>query len=92
MSEPFILAQLSDTHVRTDDGGAAVRNLRRALAQANEYKPDVVLLTGDLVNDERAEEYTALAEALTDAPEPLYLLTRNHDDRALLRKSHTQNA
>jgi len=85
MSDRFILAQLSDTHVRVDDGGAAVRALQRALAQANEYRPDVVLLTGDLVNDERADEYAALAEALVDPPAPLFMLPGNHDDRDRIR-------
>lgn len=91
-SDQFIVAQISDTHVRTDDGGASADALRRALAQASEYHADVILLTGDLVNDERAEEYAVLAEALRDPPAPIYLMPGNHDDRALLREafpSHT---
>jgi 3',5'-cyclic AMP phosphodiesterase CpdA len=49
MSGRFRLAQISDTHVRTDDGGAAVAQLQRALAQAKDYGADLILLTGDLV-------------------------------------------
>jgi len=91
MSERFVLAQISDTHVRADDGGAAAENLRRALAQSGEYRADVILLTGDLVNDERAEEYAVLAEAIANPPAPLFLMPGNHDDRALIRSTFPQH-
>ena len=86
MSGKFRLAQISDTHVRADDGGAAVRQLKRAMEQAAHYGADVILLTGDLVNDEREDEYVALAEAITNAPAPLYLMPGNHDNRGLMRR------
>jgi 3',5'-cyclic-AMP phosphodiesterase len=81
----FVLAQISDPHVRSDDGGANADNLRRALRQAGAYRADAILLSGDLVNDEGADEYAALAETLAAAPAPIYLMPGNHDDRALLR-------
>lgn len=83
----FTLAQISDTHVRADDGGVAARQLKNALAQAREYQADVILLTGDLVNDERADEYAVFAEAIADPSAPLYLMPGNHDDRALIRST-----
>src|SRR5690606_12862321 len=83
----FIVAQISDTHVRADDGGASAAALARALAQAGEYRADAILLTGDLVNDARADEYAALAAALSAPPAPLFLMPGNHDDRALLRQA-----
>ena len=92
MSRHFILAQISDTHIRADDGRAAVIQLRRALAQARAYRADAILLTGDLASDERAEEYAALAEVLADAPAPLYLMPGNHDDRELLRAAFPRHA
>lgn len=92
MSGQFRLAQISDTHIRTDDDGAAVGNLRRALAQARDYRADVILLTGDLANDERADEYAVLAEAIAHPPAPLYLMPGNHDDRALIRSTFPQHA
>ncbi|MEQ1708240.1 MAG: metallophosphoesterase [Terricaulis sp.] len=85
MSERFVLAQISDTHIRADDDGVAGKQLRRALAQARDYRADAIVLTGDLANDARAEEYAALAETLADPPAPLYLMPGNHDDRARLR-------
>ncbi|MBC7767745.1 MAG: metallophosphoesterase [Phycisphaerales bacterium] len=92
MSSKFLLAQISDTHVRADDDGAAARNLKTALAQAGKYKVDVILLTGDLVNDERDDEYAVFACAIADPPAPLFVLPGNHDDRARMRTwlpSHT---
>lgn len=87
MSGQFVLAQISDTHVRADDGGKAVRQLERALAQAHDYRADVILLTGDLVNDARPDEYAVLAQTLADVTRPLYVMPGNHDDRALIRQT-----
>jgi len=85
MSGKFLLAQISDTHVRADDGGAAARQLHKALDQARTYKADAILLTGDLVNDERDDEYAVLVDAIADPPAPLFVLPGNHDDRARMR-------
>ncbi|MGQ0533934.1 MAG: phosphodiesterase [Caulobacteraceae bacterium] len=92
MSGQFRLAQISDTHVRADDGGAAAHQVKRALAQAKEYRADVIVLTGDLVNDQRADEYAVLAETIANPPAPLYLMPGNHDDRALMRRTFPQHA
>jgi len=91
-SDRFFVAQISDTHVRADDGGAAAAALRRAMAQAADYRVDAMLFTGDLVNDARADEYAALADALADPPAPLYLMPGNHDDRDLLRAAFPTHA
>ena len=85
MNGRFVLAQISDTHVRVDDGGAAADQLRRAFDQAHEYGAEAILLTGDLVNDERADEYLVLAEIVAQAPAPVFVMPGNHDNRAHLR-------
>lgn len=92
MGDTFFLAQISDPHVRTDDDGEASGRLRRALEAARAYHADAILLTGDLVNDERADEYAALAEVIADPPAPLYLFPGNHDDRARLRAAFQSHA
>lgn len=84
-ADRFFVAQISDTHVRADDDGAAAAALKCALAQAARYEADAIVLTGDLVNDGRADEYAVLAEALIDPPAPLFLMPGNHDDRERLR-------
>lgn len=91
MSGKFVLAQISDLHVRADDGGDAVRKLRSALKQARQYQADAILLTGDLVNDERPDEYAALKDALTDLPAPFFVMPGNHDDRDLIRRTFPEH-
>lgn len=85
MSGKFLLAQISDTHVRADDGGASARRLRKALDQARAYRADAILLTGDLVNDERDDEYGVLVDAIANPSAPLFVMPGNHDDRARIR-------
>jgi 3',5'-cyclic AMP phosphodiesterase CpdA len=94
MSATFILAQVSDAHIlterRMDSSGALhdhVAQLRKAFAAMREFRPDAILVTGDLVNDARADEYAVLADVLLAAPAPLYVLPGNHDDPALLRRA-----
>lgn len=91
MSARFILAQISDTHIRADTDAPSAQ-LRKAFASAREYGADAIMMTGDLVNDERADEYAVLAELLVDPPAPLYLLPGNHDDPALLRSFFPDHA
>lgn len=85
MSGEFRLAQISDSHVRADDGGAAAGRLLRVIRNAERYRVDLIIVTGDLVNDERTEEYAVLADTIGDVATPIYLMPGNHDDRAHLR-------
>jgi 3',5'-cyclic AMP phosphodiesterase CpdA len=85
LADRFLLAQISDTHLRADDDGAAARQLRHALDGARAYRVDAIVMTGDLANDEKPEEYAAFADVLIDPPAPVFLLPGNHDDRARLR-------
>jgi 3',5'-cyclic AMP phosphodiesterase CpdA len=62
------------------------------MAEAKDYAADVILLTGDLVNDAREDEYVSLAEAITDPPAPLYLMPGNHDDCGLIRRMFPHHA
>lgn len=90
----MLIAQLSDPHVTVPgqrayglvDTHAA---LERAVAHVLDLqpRPDVVLLTGDLVYAERTEEYAALRAALAPLPMPLYAIPGNHDDRAGVRSA-----
>ncbi len=47
--------------------------------------PDVVLATGDLVDQGRPEDYQQLRRCLEPLTMPVYLIPGNHDDRAALR-------
>lgn len=88
------IVQLTDLHIREPGRLAygrintapylseAVRSIGR-LKQA----PDAVVITGDLTDFGRPEEYAHLAELLAPLEQPFYLLPGNHDDRDQLRRS-----
>jgi Icc protein len=88
-----IIAQITDTHIR-ETGTLAYRRVETAgyLARAVEHllamtpRPDVVLVTGDLVDAGGAGEYRRLRALLGPLPMPVYLIPGNHDDRAALRE------
>lgn len=87
-----LVAQISDFHVAlpgspTDRKHDTATLLARALAQlaALDPRPDLVLCTGDLVQDGSAAEYRRLAPLLAALPMPWYVIPGNHDDPAQLR-------
>ncbi len=88
----MLIAQISDTHVRPK--GKLYQGLvpsNRMLAQAVDHlnaldpRPDLVLLTGDLVDEGQPAEYAALAEILAGLRIPHLLIPGNHDARDVLR-------
>jgi len=94
MTMKTLLAQLTDLHIREPGRLAYGRldtapYLRAAVGAINTLpqRPHAVVLTGDLTDFGRAEEYAHLAEILAPLTMPLYLLPGNHDERAQLRRS-----
>jgi Icc protein len=63
--------------------------LEAAVSQLNRLdpQPDLVLASGDLVNDGRDAQYEHLRELLAPLRAPLYLMPGNHDDRAGMRRA-----
>ncbi|MBP6814434.1 MAG: phosphodiesterase [Burkholderiaceae bacterium] len=94
-----LIAQLSDPHIREPGRIAYGRvdtadYLRRAVASlmALPQQPDAVLITGDLVDFGRRQEYEHLASLLAPIRVPLYLLPGNHDDPAMMRQCFPEHA
>lgn len=88
MTAPVIIGQISDLHIGATPklrGERPEDNLLRAFEALRPFKPDIILATGDLANDEGTEEYAALAQLLAHAPAPVFLLPGNHDDPAKMR-------
>ena len=86
------IAHISDLHViATADPPGILRadTVARARALMTDLSAfpglDLVVITGDNVNDERAEEYAVLADVLKELSVPFLILPGNHDDRAHLR-------
>ena len=88
----MLIAQVTDTHIKAA-GRLAYRQvdsaerLRNCVAHLNalDPRPDIVLLTGDLVDLGRPEEYALLREILAPLRMPLYAIPGNHDERGALR-------
>ncbi|KVR36241.1 metallophosphatase [Burkholderia ubonensis] len=90
----MLLAQISDLHIkrpgqlayqRVDTAAALARCIARL--NALEPRPDAVLVTGDLVDFGRDDEYAQLRDLLAPLEIPYYLMVGNHDDRAALRRA-----
>lgn len=80
----MLIAQLSDPHIVAGTPTAEpVLGLQQALRRALSLDPgpDCILITGDLVEHGRPEEYELLREVLDPIPVPVYVMTGNHDDR-----------
>lgn len=88
----MIIAQLSDPHVVLPGGLLYGRvqtadMLARAVAELNRLDPppDVVVITGDLVDKGTAAEYEHLNQLIAPLAMPVFVITGNHDAREPLR-------
>jgi len=81
ISDPHIYAhgQLMEGRVDT------ARGLTVALEQARRFAPDLIILSGDLVNDADPAQYEHLSDLLAGTELPLLLVAGNHDDRDAVR-------
>ena len=93
------LVQLSDLHIKAPGLLAYGRVdtascLKRAVESVNRLSqaPDAVVLTGDLTDSGRADEYQHLRDLLAPLRSPLYVLPGNHDDRVALRAAFEDHA
>lgn len=86
------IAQISDLHIkppgelaygRVDTAKALERNI--AALNAFEPAPDFVVISGDLADTPKAEEYDHLKRLLSPLKLPFAAIPGNHDGRELLR-------
>jgi len=82
----FALAQISDTHLRIDDGGESRRTLQAAVrtVAALAPVPQALLISGDLVDTGAKEEYELARDLLASLAIPIHVVAGNHDDRDAL--------
>lgn len=89
-----LLLHFSDTHICAPgrlllDRIDTAALLKQAVASvlAAPYRPDALLISGDLVDCGSAEEYAHLRLLLAPLACPIYLMAGNHDERIALRQA-----
>jgi 3',5'-cyclic AMP phosphodiesterase CpdA len=94
----MLLAQITDLHIKprgrlayrkVDTAHCLETAVQAVLAQTP--APDAVLVTGDLVDAGRPEEYGLLKEILSPIRLPLFLMPGNHDARGPLREGFPEH-
>src|SRR4051812_2821532 len=90
----MLIAQISDIHVRPQGvlyKGVVDSNrmFADAIAHLNalDPRPDMVLITGDLVDEGDPAEYAALRPLLAPLELPYRLIPGNHDSRSAFRRA-----
>jgi 3',5'-cyclic AMP phosphodiesterase CpdA len=94
----MIIAQISDPHVK-EPGRLAYRvvdtsaALARVVAAVSETvpRPDICVVTGDLVDLGRPVEYAQLRALLKPLAMPVYVIPGNHDERQALRAAFAED-
>lgn len=95
--ETVLIAQITDCHIVEPgslmadriDSAATLRRVLQHLADAADVtmpRPDLIIATGDLVNDGRPSQYDRLEGLLAEVAIPVVPLPGNHDDRSELRR------
>lgn len=88
----MLIAQISDLHIAEagtwlDQGVDTAGHLQRAVAHLNALspRPDLLIISGDLVDRRQPAEYQRLAALLAPLELPFFLMVGNHDHRDRLR-------
>ena len=91
-SKPVLIAQISDLHIKPPGALAygrvdTAKALERCVAALNAFRPapDLVVISGDLVDTPTAEEYDYLKRLLAPLGIPFAGIPGNHDSRPLMR-------
>ncbi len=91
---PVKILQITDSHLFAGSTGRLMGLDTNASFQAvldliiaNERRPDLILLTGDLAQDSSEEAYAHMATQLSNFKVPLYCLPGNHDKPRLMRET-----
>src|SRR5580704_3419281 len=94
----MIIAQISDPHVRPighlyKDLIDSNRMLVDAVDHLNALKPrpELVLISGDLVDEGHPDEYAALRIILSRLQIPYRVIPGNHDERSAFRRAFSDH-
>ncbi|MEG3838907.1 3',5'-cyclic-AMP phosphodiesterase [Microcoleus sp. herbarium14] len=92
-ASPLLVAQITDTHLfaefdRTWKGISTAHTLKTVLEHLQQIQPqpDLLLLTGDLSQDETPESYEILASLISPLKIPAYWIPGNHDNVSVMQQ------
>lgn len=85
----MLIAQVSDIHAASDNDH--LLRFERVLTWLAHLRPDLLVLTGDLIDGPWAEGYRQIAARLKQQPYPAFVLPGNADDRHLMRAVWSDN-
>ena len=89
----MIIAQISDTHLALDtpDARQRIDDFERVIADVNalDPAPDIIVHTGDVVQNGLPEEYAEATRILSAARAPVYAMVGNKDNRINFRAAFT---
>lgn len=80
----MIIAQISDIHAAPENDNLS--RLDRALHWLEQLKPDALVISGDLIDNNWHEGYVSIAERLNTTAYPSYLLPGNSDNPDEMRR------
>ncbi len=90
---PLVVAQITDIHLFAEQercllGVPTVASWKTIFDQVEhlQRRPDLLLLTGDLSQDGKAESYRMLVEAINTLGIPAYWLPGNHDNLPVMEQ------
>lgn len=94
----MLIAQVSDFHLRPEgllayDVADTASALKRAIDHINrlEPRPELVLITGDLVDEGAPDSYVLLRVMLSGLLPPFVMVPGNHDDKEVLRNTFPEH-
>lgn len=97
--KPVLIAQISDLHIKSPGGLAygrvdTAKAFERCVATLNALnpKPDLVVISGDLVDTPSEGEYDHLRHLLASLELPFVSIPGNHDSRELMRAAFPEQA
>jgi len=91
----MIIAQISDTHIALDvpDARQRIQDFETVIEDINALgtPPDMIIHSGDIVQNGRPDEYTQAAAILSQARVPVYWMVGNKDNRMHMRESFSMD-
>lgn len=87
------LVQVSDAHLRADiharsRAGIPWEHFQRVMAAVVTERPDIIVFTGDISQDETPASYALAKKVMALLPCPWFWLPGNHDQIELMRAEH----